>query len=286
MYTTLKEVLKEAEDLNMAIGAFNTHNLEMLPSIIKAAVNQRTPVIIQTSCGTANYIGHKNLVSVCKSMAEQYGIDVVLHLDHAKDYDEIRKAIDAGYSSVMFDGSSLPLKDNILGTKRVVEYAKKNGVSVEAELGTVGGTEDGVVVDQKDVCYTDPQDAVEFVKQTGIDALAVAIGTNHGQYKSKTNINFERLKEIKEVKGLVKGSTVRCKNIGRDITASFKNLVGGEMSGYNDMLTEARQIAIGRMVDEAEAMGANAIIGMKLMSSAIAAGAAEMVAYGTAVVVE
>ena len=93
-------------------------------------------------------------------------------------------------------------------------------------------------------------------------------------------------KEIKEVKGLVKGSTVRCKNIGRDITASFKNLVGGEMSGYNDMLTEARQIAIGRMVDEAEAMGANAIIGMKLMSSAIAAGAAEMVAYGTAVVVE
>ena len=92
-------------------------------------------------------------------------------------------------------------------------------------------------------------------------------------------------KEIKEVKGLVKGSTVRCKNIGRDITASFKNLVGGEMSGYNDMLTEARQIAIGRMVDEAEAIGANAIIGMKLMSSAVAAGA-EMVAYGTAVVVE
>ena len=90
----------------------------------------------------------------------------------------------------MFDGSSLPLKDNNLGTKRVVEYAKKNGVSVEAELGTVGGTEDGVVVDQKDVCYTDPQDAVEFVKQTGIDALAVAIGTNHGQYKSKTNIFF------------------------------------------------------------------------------------------------
>ena len=93
-------------------------------------------------------------------------------------------------------------------------------------------------------------------------------------------------KEIKEVKGLVKGSTVRCKNIGRDITASFKNLVGGEMSGYNDMLTEARQIAIGRMVDEAEAMGANAIIGMRLMSSAVAAGAAEMVAYGTAVVIK
>ena len=199
MYSTLKEVLKEANDLNMAFGAFNTHNLEMLPAIIKAAVKEKTPVIVQTSCGTANYIGHKNLVSICKSMADEYGAEVVLHLDHAKDYDEIRKAIDAGYSSVMFDGSSLPLKENILGTKRVVAYAKKYGVSVEAELGTVGGTEDGIAVAQDEVRYTDPADAVEFVKQTGIDALAVAIGTNHGQYKSKTNINFERLKEIKDV---------------------------------------------------------------------------------------
>lgn len=199
MYSTLKEVLKEANDLNMAVGAFNTHNREMLPAIIKAAVKEKTPVIVQTSCGTANYIGHKNLVSICKSMADEYGAEVVLHLDHAKDYDEIRKAIDAGYSSVMFDGSSLPLKENILGTKRVVAYAKKYGVSVEAELGTVGGTEDGIAVAQDEVRYTDPADAVEFVKQTGIDALAVAIGTNHGQYKSKTNINFERLKEIKDV---------------------------------------------------------------------------------------
>ena len=199
MYSTLKEVLKEANDLNMAVGAFNTHNLEMLPAIIKAAVKEKTPVIVQTSCGTANYIGHKNLISICKSMADEYGAEVVLHLDHAKDYDEIRKAIDAGYSSVMFDGSSLPLKENILGTKRVVAYAKKYGVSVEAELGTVGGTEDGIAVAQDEVRYTDPADAVEFVKQTGIDALAVAIGTNHGQYKSKTNINFERLKEIKDV---------------------------------------------------------------------------------------
>ncbi len=197
MYTTLKEVLKEAEDLNMAIGAFNTHNLEMLPSIIKAAVNQRTPVIIQTSCGTANYIGHKNLVSVCKSMAEQYGIDVVLHLDHAKDYDEIRKAIDAGYSSVMFDGSSLPLKDNILGTKRVVEYAKKNGVSVEAELGHVGQSEDY----SSDVSdhFTKPEEVKKFVEETGIDCLAVAIGTAHGRYHGTPHIDFDLLKQITDV---------------------------------------------------------------------------------------
>lgn len=199
MYVTLKEVLKGANQLNMAIGAFNTHNLEMLPAIIKAAGKQKTPVIVQTSCGTANYVGHKNLVAVCKSMAEEYGVDVVLHLDHAKDFDEIRKAIRAGYSSVMFDGSSLSFKENIFGTKQVVNFAKEYGVSVEAELGTVGGTEEGIVVSQAEVFYTDPKDAVEFVAETGIDALAVAIGTNHGQYMSKTDISFDQLKQIKEV---------------------------------------------------------------------------------------
>lgn len=196
MYTTLKEVLRTANELNMAIGAFNTHNLEMLPAIIGAAEKQASPVIIQTSIGTANFVGHQNLVSVCKNLAEQFGIDVVLHLDHAKDHAEIRKAIDLGYGSVMFDGSSLPFKENILQTKKVVEYAKEHGVSVEAELGTVGGTEDGIVVAQSEVRYTEPEQAVEFIKQTGIDALAVAIGTNHGQYKSKTNISFEQLEKI------------------------------------------------------------------------------------------
>lgn len=198
MYVTLKEVLKDADQLNMAIGAFNTHNLEMLPAIIKTAEKQKTPVIVQTSCGTANYVGHRNFVAICKSMAEEYGVDVVLHLDHAKDFGEIRKAIRAGYSSVMFDGSSLPFKENILETKQVVNFAKKYGVSVEAELGTVGGTEDGIVVSQDKVYYTDPKNAVKFVAETGIDALAVAIGTNHGQYKSKTNISFDQLKQIKE----------------------------------------------------------------------------------------
>ncbi len=198
MYTNLKRVLKKADALNMAVGAFNTHSLEMLPAIISAAKEQGTPVIIQTSVGTAQYVGHKNLVAVCKTMAEEAGIDVVLHLDHAKDYEDIKEAIDAGYSSVMFDGSSLPLKENILKTQQIIEYAKNFNVSVEAELGIVGGTEDGIAASADEVRYTDPQEAAEFVKQTGIDALAVAIGTNHGQYKSKTNISFECLKEIKK----------------------------------------------------------------------------------------
>lgn len=199
MYVTLKEVLTEATALNMAIGAFNTHNLEMLPAIIRAAEKQKTPVIIQTSCGTANYVGHKNLVAVCKSMSEELGVDLVLHLDHAKDFAEIRKAIRAGYSSVMYDGSSLPFKENILGTKQVVNFAREYGVSVEAELGMVGGTEDGIVVSQEQVFYTNPEDAVIFVEETNIDALAVAIGTNHGQYMSKTAVNFEQLRKINEV---------------------------------------------------------------------------------------
>lgn len=239
MYKNLSEVLKEANELNMAIGAFNTHNLEMLPAIIKAAVEENTPVIIQTSCGTANYVGHRNLVAVCKSLSEEYGVDVVLHLDHAKDYNEIRKAIDAGYSSVMFDGSSLPLKENILGTKRVVNYAKKFNVSVEAELGIVGGTEDGLVVANEDVSFTDPADAIEFVKQTGIDALAVAIGTSHGQYKSKTNINFERLAEIKKAVNIplvIHGGTgVKDEDVKRVIDLGIRKFnVGTELLvGWN-----------------------------------------------------
>lgn len=198
MYVTLREVLAEAQKLNMAIGAFNTHNLEMLPAIIRGAVNQKTPIIIQTSEGTASYIGHRNLVAVCKSMADEYGVDVALHLDHAKNFDEIRKAVDAGYSSIMFDGSSLPLKENILGTRRVVEYAKKGGASVEAELGIVGGTEDGIAVAADEVRYTDPDEAVEFIEKTGIDALAVAIGTAHGQFKSKAQISFDQLEKIRD----------------------------------------------------------------------------------------
>jgi fructose-bisphosphate aldolase class II len=199
MYSNLKTVLRKATELNMAIGAFNVHNLEMLPAVILAAKDQGTPVIIQTSVGTAKYIGHKNLVAVCKNMSEEYGIDVVLHLDHAQQYDDIKEAIDAGYSSVMFDGSRFPLKENILRTQQIVSYAKKFDVSVEAELGIVGGTEDGITASSNEVRLTNPADAVEFTQQTGIDALAVAIGTNHGQYKSKTQINFDCLSEIYNV---------------------------------------------------------------------------------------
>ena len=126
-------------------------------------------------------------------------VDVALHLDHAKDFDAIKDAIDAGYSSVMFDGSILPFKENIEKTRLVVEFAHARGVSVEGELGTIGGTEEGVSVSEEDKEYTRPADAVTFVRETGVDVLAVGIGTNHGQFKSKTNVKIPLLKEIHSV---------------------------------------------------------------------------------------
>lgn len=199
MYKTLKEVTDYAEKLNMTIGAFNMHNLEMLPEMIRAAKEMGVPIIIQTSIDTAKYIGYDVVVAVCKQMAENNMVDVVLHLDHARDFEAIKDAIEAGYSSIMFDGSNLPFKENIAKTKAVVEYAHQRGVSVEGELGTIGGTEEGISVSESDKEYTRPEDAVTFIKETGVDALAVGIGTNHGQFKSKTNVNIPLLKEIYKV---------------------------------------------------------------------------------------
>lgn len=199
MYKNLKEVTAMADELNMTIGAFNTHNLEMLPEMIRAAKEMGSPIIIQTSIDTAKYIGYKVLVAVVKELAADEMVDVVLHLDHARDFNEIKAAIDAGFSSVMYDGSHLPFKENISKTRAVVEYAHAHGVSVEGELGTIGGTEEGISVAENDKVYTKPEDAVEFVEKTGVDALAIAIGTNHGQFKSKTDVNIPLLKEINAV---------------------------------------------------------------------------------------
>lgn len=199
MYTTLNEVTKTAEALNFTVGAFNTHNLEMLPDMLRAAKEMGAPIIIQTSVDTAKYIGFNVLVNVMKSICDNEMVDGVLHLDHARNFDDIKLAIDSGFTSVMYDGSHLPFKENILKTRAVVEYAHARGVSVEGELGTIGGTEEGIHVDENDKIYTRPENAIEFVKETEVDALAIAIGTNHGQFKSKTDVNIPLLKEINAV---------------------------------------------------------------------------------------
>lgn len=197
MYTTLKKVTEEAAKLNYTVGAFNAHNLEMVPDMIQAAKEMGSSIIIQTSVSTARYVGMKNFVAVCKAMANDDIVDVVLHLDHAKDFNDIKEAIEAGYSSVMFDGSALPLKENIMKTQKIIEYAHARNVSVEAEIGTIGGTEEGVTVAEG--VYTNPQDAIEFCKAADVDALAVGVGTHHGQFKSKTNLNFALLEKIHSV---------------------------------------------------------------------------------------
>ncbi|WP_067143415.1 class II fructose-bisphosphate aldolase [Oceanivirga salmonicida] len=199
MYTNLNKVLTEAQKFKYTVGAFNMHCLEMLPSMIYAAYEMGTPIIIQTSVGTAKYIGYKNIVSICKNMGDELMVDVVLHLDHAKNFCDIKEAIDAGYTSVMFDGSALSFKENIIRTRRVVDYAHKFNVTVEGEIGTIGGTEEGISVKEEDKVYTNPKDVINFIEKTDIDALAIAIGTNHGQYRSKTSLNFELLKEINSI---------------------------------------------------------------------------------------
>ncbi|WP_300528922.1 class II fructose-bisphosphate aldolase [Peptacetobacter sp.] len=196
MYKNLRELFKENEGKG-AIGAFNLHCFEMLPAMIEAAEENNVPIIIQTSLGTAEYIGFETLIAAVKSLAERSNINVCLHMDHCKDIDAIKRAIDCGYSSVMYDGSSLPLEENIKNTREVVEYAKERNVSVEGEVGSIGGAEEGVVVSQNDAAYTKVEDALKFVEATGIDALAVAIGTTHGQYKSKAKLNFELMNELR-----------------------------------------------------------------------------------------
>lgn len=197
MYKNLKEVMKLADEYGFIVGSFNMHNLEMLPPMIRAAKEQGSPIIIQTSVSTADYIGMEVIVNVCKTIAETEAVDVALHLDHATSFEDIKRAIAAGYSSVMFDGSKLSLRDNIIQTKQVVDYAHLRGVSVEGELGTISGVEDEIFYSENN--YTNPVDAKEFIEKTGVDALAVSIGTQHGSYKGKTEINIDLLKEINEV---------------------------------------------------------------------------------------
>lgn len=195
MLKSLDQLFEENEG-KRAIGSFNVHCLEMLPAMLEGAKELNVPIIIQTSPGTAEYIGLDLLVSSIETLSNRLEIDVCLHMDHCKSIDFLKEAIDAGYTSVMYDGSSLDIDENIKNTKIVTDYAKSRNVSVEGEVGTIGGAEDGIVVSEEEAIYTHPEDAYKFVRETGVDAIAVAIGTTHGQYKSKAKINFELLSEL------------------------------------------------------------------------------------------
>lgn len=235
MYKNLIDLFAENEGKG-AVGAFNLHCFEMLPAMIHAAEKLNVPIIIQTSLGTAEYIGFEPLIAATKALAEKSTISVALHMDHCKDIEALKKAIDCGYSSVMYDGSALPLDENIKNTQEVVAYAHARGVSVEGEVGSIGGAEDGVVVEKDQAMYTKPEDALRFASESGVDALAVSIGTTHGQYKSKAKINYELLAELKAKLGttglvLHGGTGVSDEDMKRCVREGMKKInVGTELN--------------------------------------------------------
>ena len=198
MLVTGKELLLDAQKKGYAVGAFNINNMEIIQAIIEAAEESNSPVILQASQGGIKYAGIEYISALGKLAARNAKVPVALHLDHGTDFDQVMLCIRHGFSSVMIDGSRFPLEENIAYTKKVIEVAKAVGVSVEAELGKIGGTEDHITVDEKDATFTDPQEALRFVNETDVDFLAIAVGTAHGVYKGEPKLDFDRIKAIRE----------------------------------------------------------------------------------------
>ncbi len=194
-----KNILMNAMKDGYAVPAFNIHNLETIQVVVETAFEMRSPVIFAGTPGTINYAGAEYIVAIVNAAASKYDIPMAIHLDHFEDTVEIKKHINTGFKSCMIDASRELFEDNIRITKSITQYAHLYGVTVEAELGVLGGQEDNLVVDAKNASYTNPDSAAEFIKRTGIDSLAVAIGTAHGLYKGKPILDLERLKKIREI---------------------------------------------------------------------------------------
>lgn len=193
------EMFKKAYEGGYAIGAFNVNNMEIVQGIVDAAREEQSPLILQVSAGARKYAKHIYLVKLVEAALEDSGnLPIALHLDHGDDFEICKACIDGGFTSVMIDGSKHDFETNVALTKKVVEYAHAHGVVVEGELGRLAGVEDDVNVSDKDAIFTDPDQAVEFVERTGVDSLAIAIGTSHGAYKFKGTpyLDFERLEKI------------------------------------------------------------------------------------------
>lgn len=195
---SVKEILSTADRGGYAVGAFNFSNLEILQAIVRAAADTGCPAILAVSEGAIEYGGFETLRDMARAASSSVPVPLALHLDHGRNREVVSRCIAEGFTSVMFDGSHLPFADNVRMTREVVEEARKRGVTVEGELGRLVGIEDNVEVDDRDALLTDPVKAKEFVASTGVDSLAVAIGTSHGPYKFKgeTKLDFERLRAI------------------------------------------------------------------------------------------
>jgi fructose-bisphosphate aldolase class II len=246
---TSKEMFKKAYEGHYAVGAFNVNNMEIIQGIVDAAKQENAPLILQVSAGARKYANPIYLRKLVEAAIEDSGLDICLHLDHGEDFEICKQCVDDGFTSVMIDGSKYPFEENIALTKKVVEYAHSKGVVVEAELGKLAGVEDAVKVSAKDATYTDPEQAAEFVARTGVDSLAIAIGTSHGAYKFKgdPSLDFERLEVISKLLPdfplVLHGSSSVPKEF-----VDLCNKYGGEIPGAagvpEEMLRRASQMGV------------------------------------------
>ena len=199
---TTTEMFKKAYSDGYAIGAFNVNNMEIVQAITEAAMEEKSPLILQVSAGARKYAKHVYLYHLVQAAIEDTGLPIALHLDHGADFDICKSCVDGGFSSVMIDGSKHSFEDNIALTKQVVDYAHAHGVVVEGELGKLAGIEDAVNVSEDDAQFTNPAEVEEFVTRTGVDSLAIAIGTSHGAYKfkpgQKPRLRFDVLEEVSQ----------------------------------------------------------------------------------------
>ncbi|MBE6550626.1 MAG: class II fructose-1,6-bisphosphate aldolase [Ruminococcaceae bacterium] len=191
--------IEKARENGVAISSFNIHNLETVQAVAEGAAEENCPVIIQTTPGTLKHAGIEYIAAMVKTASEMYSVPMALHLDHCTSFDTIVKCIRNGYTSVMIDTAHLPYDENVAMVRKVAEIAHAAGVAVEGELGRIGGVEDELSVDDRTASFTVPSEAVDFVKKTGIDMLAIAIGTAHGEYKGTPDLDMERLSEIRNV---------------------------------------------------------------------------------------
>ena len=248
---TTKEMFKKAYEGGYAVGAFNVNNMEIIQGITEAAGELKAPVILQVSKGARAYANHTYLVKLVEAASIENDIPIALHLDHGDSFELCKSCIDGGFTSVMIDASSKPFAENIELTKRVVEYAHDHGAVVEAELGTLAGVEDDVVVEHGAEMFTRPEEVEEFVSKTGCDSLAIAIGTSHGAYKfkpgTKPQLRFDVLEECaKRLPGfpiVLHGASSVPQNFVEEI-----NKYGGNMPGAigipEEQLAQAAKLAV------------------------------------------
>ena len=244
-----REMFKKAYEGGYAVGAFNVNNMEIIQGITEAAKEENAPLILQVSAGARKYAKHVYLMKLIEAAEADTGLPIVVHLDHGADFDICKSCIDGGFTSVMIDGSHFPFEENMELTRKVVEYAHKYNVTVEGELGRLAGVEDEVKVSHEDSSYTDPAQVQEFVQNTGVDSLAIAIGTSHGAYKFKgePKLRFDILEEVgKRLPGfpiVLHGAS--------SVIPSYVEMInqyGGSMPGAQgvpeDMLRKAASMAV------------------------------------------